>query len=585
MKIEEFKQSLRISLQKICTHNNWNFDNAKQRGMAFEDWCFNLLSDRYPAADNKADECIIRGDDAGVDIFFESKETDEIYIVQCKHPKIAASDPVSEDDIKAFFSNYELLSDRKYLDQRNTKNPKLQELGSEFEYWMKQQYLIHFIFMTTGEGTEKTAALVEKFNKTHQNANVKFDLWDVYGLRDEYVSVQSIEEKYPDNISLTLAIGHFMQPDGELDNLTFAVRGTVLKDLAIEHKDSLFNWNIRRFLGRKGEVNTGLTSTLSREPEHFYYYNNGISALCESFDFDPKTRKLFIRKLQIVNGAQTIGALKHANSEQLKDSLVLVKLTAVKNAHREKGIAASLIKTNNTQNTLRAPDFRSNDKIQLWIEEKLKSTKPRGEMPQLVYGRKRPYPRSSSSQVVIKLQDLGKIRYAWYHDPRIPISDPAKLFQLPEESGLYGYSFGADGELVDIWSEDQFREVMLAIHVFRRVEKELEELQEKNEDLKQVSRLKYYGLKLFKLYADQIIPVSKDTTFEDLYAFGGKFNVFFDRAKTVINVTLSQSYREILNRDEGTAFSLPRDSKVWDLVRKKFDDNLALVREIEVGRR
>ena len=79
------------------------------------------------------------------------------------------------------------------------------------------------------------------------------------------------------------------------------------------------------------------------------------------------------KKRQIVNGAQTLGALKRAGPDKVADALVLVKLTAVKHAQRETGIAATLIKTNNTQNTLRIPDFRSNDKIQLWLETKFKN--------------------------------------------------------------------------------------------------------------------------------------------------------------------------------------------------------------------
>jgi hypothetical protein len=66
MKIEEFKKELRASLNTICLENKWTFDNPKQRGMAFENWCFNLLRDRYPAADNDPSQCIIRGDDAGI---------------------------------------------------------------------------------------------------------------------------------------------------------------------------------------------------------------------------------------------------------------------------------------------------------------------------------------------------------------------------------------------------------------------------------------------------------------------------------------------------------------------------------------
>jgi hypothetical protein len=182
-----------------------------------------------PGADNDPTQCIIRGDDAGIDIFFESKETEEIYIIQCKHPKIAGSDPIPEGDVKAFFSNYKLLNDRTYLNQRKTTNPKLEELANEFEYWIKQGYLIHFIFVSSGEATAKTTALVDKFNKDNQSKNVKFDVWDLTSLRDEFVSIKSIEERYPDNITLTLADGHFMRPDGALDNLTFVVRGTMIR--------------------------------------------------------------------------------------------------------------------------------------------------------------------------------------------------------------------------------------------------------------------------------------------------------------------------------------------------------------------
>jgi AIPR protein len=580
MKLEDFKRELRTSLEKICAQKHWSFDNNKQRGMAFEDWCFNLFCERYPAAENDADQCVIRGDDAGIDIFFESKETEEIYILQCKHPKIAASDPIPEEDVKTFFSNYALLRDKLYLRHRQTNNPKLEELAVEFEYWLKSGYLINFILISNGAATQKTTALVEKFNREHANNSVKFEVWDISALRDEFVSVKSIEEKYPDEVNLTLADSHFMQPDGDFDNITFAAPGTTLQALAREHKDSLFNWNIRRFLGKKGEVNAGLTETLNEKPNRFYYYNNGISALCDSFTFDEKSKRLRIRKLQIVNGAQTLGALRLADSDKASNAMVLVKLTAVKHSTRETGIAAALIKTNNTQNTLRVPDFRSNDKIQLWLDDKFKNTKARGDMLRVAYGRKRPYPRSTSAQQVIKLQDLGKIRYAWLHDPRMPIADPAKLFQLPEEGGLYGHSFGSDGEEVDVWSEEQFQDTLLAIHAYNKLQSELAKAQKEHSDLKQITRLKYYALKLFKIYVDQILPISRDIKYADLCAFGGKFNAFFERASKIILRTLSQSYREILKRQEGTAFSLPRDSKIWELVKEKFDDNLALLRDL-----
>jgi len=272
--------------------------------------------------------------------------------------------------------------------------------------------------------------------------------------------------------------------------------------------------------------------------------------------------------------------IRNGKAEKLRDVLVLVKLTAIRHGSRERGIAATLIKTNNTQNALRVPDFRSNDKIQQWIELQFKNTKARGELLQVTYGRKRPYPRSTSSTPVLKLQDLGKIRYAWYYDPRIPISDPAKLFELPEDNGLYGYAFGSGGELVDIWTESEFRECLLAIHVYNKIFTELKKLQASEGDLKQITRLRYYGLRLFKMYFDQMMAAESSMSLDELCRFGEKFNEFFERANKIICRTLSQSYRDILKREEGTAFSLPRDAEVWDQIKTKFEDNLALIRDL-----
>jgi hypothetical protein len=407
------------------------------------------------------------------------------------------------------------------------------------------------------------------------------EVWDIARLKDEFVEIKSVEEQYPAVVRFTLAARHYLIPKGELENITFVLKGSTLKDIANEHKDSLFNWNIRRFLGKKGEVNKGLSNTLAKEPEKFFYYNNGISVLCDSFDFDQDSRELTVQKAQVVNGAQTLGAIKNATSDELREVLVLVKLTAVKHSTRERGIAAELIKTNNTQNTLRAPDFRSNDKIQQWLETEFKRTRSRGELKEIAYGRKRPYPRASSQQLVIKLQDLGKIRYAWYHDPRIPIADPAKLFEMPEEGGLYGAAFGnADGEVTDIWTDEQFRDCLLAIHTFEKINAALYKLQSQHDDLKQVSRLRYYGLKLFKLYFDQIAEAMSVSDRTLLYSFGSKYNEFFNRAEKIITRTLIDAYREILKRDEGTAFSLPRDSKVWDIVQAKFESYLSLARDL-----
>lgn len=583
MKIEHFKDQLRDQVKKICIQNNWNYEDNKQRGMAFEDWIFNLFSEKYPTADIDKSESILRTDDAGNDIVFVSADTQEAFIIQCKYPYQAQSRSMPEDKVKEFFTNFELLKSKDYTRNRAGKNSKIVDISNELKYWIKENWAIHFIFISTDKRENNIDSLVQFFNNQYNKSslNIHFDVWGIDQIRDNYVEVQSVIESYPEHVVFTLADKHYMLPNGSLLNITFSIRATELQKIAKQYKESLFNWNIRRYLGKKGEVNKGLLKTIDEEPDRFYYYNNGISALCEQFLFDETTKKLTIHKLQVVNGAQTIGALQIADPDKLKNVFVLVKLTQIKHFSRETGVSAELIRTNNTQNKLSIPDFRSNDKIQVWLEREFKKTKPRGQFLQVEYGRKKPYPRSSAIKQVIKLQDLGKIRYAWLENPRIPISDPAILFALKSENGLYGYSFGTNGDEVDVWTDEQFKETLLAIHAYNKLNESLHELQEIEPQYKQITRLKYYALNLFKKYLEDSILNNKSLNINDLYLFGSKFNSFFDDAKKVILITLKQAYDEILKREEGTAFSLPRDQKVWDLVQSKFISNLELAKHFQ----
>jgi hypothetical protein len=78
----------------------------------------------------------------------------------------------------------------------------------------KQNFIVHFIFLSTGKATDKTAALIQKYGKDHQNKNVQFDVWDISRIRDEYVAVKSVEEQYPDWITFSLADKHILFPRG-----------------------------------------------------------------------------------------------------------------------------------------------------------------------------------------------------------------------------------------------------------------------------------------------------------------------------------------------------------------------------------
>lgn len=81
-----------------------------------------------------------------------------------------------------------------------------------------------------------------------------------------------------------------------------------------EHGVSLFAENIRVVIPRS-DINDGILNTIRTEPEHFVYYNNGITVLSESIEvgaggmLNREVGYFRLSRASIVNGAQTVSTL------------------------------------------------------------------------------------------------------------------------------------------------------------------------------------------------------------------------------------------------------------------------------------
>ena len=73
----------------------------------------------------------------------------------------------------------------------------------------------------------------------------------------------------------------------------------------------LFARNIRGFMGMKTPVNKGMVATLEKEPERFFYYNNGITIVCDEAERKSSQGRDFMQvgNPQIINGQQTTRTL------------------------------------------------------------------------------------------------------------------------------------------------------------------------------------------------------------------------------------------------------------------------------------
>jgi len=137
-----------------------------------------------------------------------------------------------------------------------------------------------------------------------------------------------------------------------------------------QYHPRLFAPNIRSFLGTT-EINQSIIETLLSEPEKFWYFNNGITALCGTIRKKPIGGDSHISgvfectDVSIVNGAQTVGAIATANAkspDEVAKATVMVRFISLENCSED--FAIRVTRATNTQNRIEKRDFVSLDSEQ-----------------------------------------------------------------------------------------------------------------------------------------------------------------------------------------------------------------------------
>ena len=155
---------------------------------------------------------------------------------------------------------------------------------------------------------------------------------------------------------------------------------------AEDDKYPLFEENIRDYLGGTSGINKAIIKTLKDENKrnNFFYYNNGITIICDKVDL---TKKVKITNPQIVNGCQTVNSIAEVLKvkdyiEKFKNVYVMVKILVAdkeKSGHFDEEKESSnfykdIVRYTNSQNSINEKMFaaarESFFKIKNNLEEK-----------------------------------------------------------------------------------------------------------------------------------------------------------------------------------------------------------------------
>lgn len=196
-----------------------------------------------------------------------------------------------------------------------------------------------------------------------------YGLTTLHDLHLDGVSAQAIEA----DVELK-DFGHTQEPYRAFYGRMDAKR---LAELWGEHEDRLVDRNIRRFKGTT-TVNTGLTDTLQQEAQHFFYFNNGVTFLCEAINEqhprDPhrEAGRFRVRGLSIINGAQTVGAIAKEPIAHYDANPAMVMATFVCLDNAPDGFGDRVTQSRNRQNAVDLEDFAALDERQSMWQQTLR---------------------------------------------------------------------------------------------------------------------------------------------------------------------------------------------------------------------
>ena len=185
---------------------------------------------------------------------------------------------------------------------------------------------------------------------------------------------------------------------------------------------TLFQKNVRQSLGLNNQVNKGIKTTIySDKHRDFFFFHNGITAICNKMELKDNTLKL--HGLSVVNGCQSLNTILSCSErvKTLDDTSVLFRFYEIPQRDRADRISINT----NSQSAVKPRDLRSNDKRVLNLKKLFEQKYPNGHF---MTKRGEVASADKDKNYILDLSDLGKYLIAWHSQrPNISYSE-TKIF-------------------------------------------------------------------------------------------------------------------------------------------------------------
>jgi len=303
--------------------------------------------------------------DKGIDAILIDDIEKKITVIQSKFEHQGEDVQIKDSEVKLLAAVKNYFRSRKALGAAvHRSNQVVTRLVTEaFEAIHNKNYSLELIFVTT-----------------HKNAPHLDELiYETLGFKREEFSIfhyGRIMELFTEKMrDFTPPLGPYHLPYKDADKTlirttdpkswVLTVPIEEIRNMVNKFKDDLFRKNVRNFLG-SNRCNKGIQQTLHDVPASFWYYNNGITILCDEATLNVENKYIRLVNPQIINGCQTVRSIERFHGDVSGDLLVRVIES------KDHNFVSAITLYQNTANPVKKRDLKSNDPIQVRLRRELK---------------------------------------------------------------------------------------------------------------------------------------------------------------------------------------------------------------------
>lgn len=328
-----------------------------------------LTQEAGASEDDAINASIDGGQDHGIDsVYVDSTQT--VWLIQSKY-KDSGKGEVDLAEVNKFVDGVKDLTKQKYERFNEYLQKKIPALSSAFDSGVAK---VKAVLTYTGGalGDDKRRVMSDLETALNQPAAPYFLRFINFGL-GSFHRIQ-LEEHLPSPITAEATLENYGHISAPYLCYFGSITGAQLKSLKANYGEKLFDANIRHFQGNT-VVNQDISETIKTDPEHFFYFNNGVTFICDSIrpigprDDTRSTGKFRVENLSVINGAQTVSSLAVDLDEKNQESDVKVLATFIALDTDLEEFGSKVTRFRNNQNAVSDIDFAALDENQIqWAQ-------------------------------------------------------------------------------------------------------------------------------------------------------------------------------------------------------------------------